>query len=176
MKKPAHISVQEYVTIGVFAALLAVLSQIAVPTPSGVPLTLQTFAVALCGFVLGFRRGILAVLCYLLMGAIGLPVFANFRGGFFLFVGPTGGFLIGFLFLAALCDAKHLWLAGIGLVICHLLGAMQYAFVAGVGLSQSVAAVTLPYLLKDVASVVAARLAAGLIKNRLAAVAKRIVR
>lgn len=66
------------VMVGVFAAVLAVLSQISFPLPSDIPVTLQTFAVALCGYALGCKRGTLAVLVYIVLGAVGLPVFANF--------------------------------------------------------------------------------------------------
>lgn len=75
------------VMVGVFAAVLAVLSQISFPLPSGIPVTLQTFAVALCGYALGCKRGTLAVLVYIVLGAVGLPVFANFSGGFGSLVG-----------------------------------------------------------------------------------------
>ena len=60
------------VMVGVFAAVLAVLSQISFPLPSGIPVTLQTFAVALCGYALGCKRGTLAVLVYIVLGAVGL--------------------------------------------------------------------------------------------------------
>ena len=67
------------VMVGVFAAVLAVLSQISFPLPSGIPVTLQTFAVALCGYALGCKRGTLAVLVYIVLGAVGLPVFFLLR-------------------------------------------------------------------------------------------------
>lgn len=91
------------VMVGVFAAVLAVLSQISFPLPSGIPVTLQTFAVALCGYALGCKRGTLAVLVYIVLGAVGLPVFANFSGGFGSLVGLAGGYIYGFLPMAALC-------------------------------------------------------------------------
>ena len=81
------------VMVGVFAAVLAVLSQISFPLPSGIPVTLQTFAVALCGYALGCKRGTLAVLVYIVLGAVGLPVFANFSGGFGSLVGLAGGYI-----------------------------------------------------------------------------------
>ena len=84
------------VMVGVFAAVLAVLSQISFPLPSGIPVTLQTFAVALCGYALGCKRGTLAVLVYIVLGAVGLPVFANFSGGFGSLVGLAGGYIYGF--------------------------------------------------------------------------------
>ena len=87
----------------VFAALLAVLSQIAIPMPWGIPFTLQTFAVALCGYVLGPAWAPVAVGVYLALGAVGLPVFSGFAGGAASLLNVTGGFLWGFLPMALLC-------------------------------------------------------------------------
>lgn len=87
-----------------FAALVAVcaiLPSINVAGP--VPITLQTFGVLLSGAVLGARRGFLAVLLYLVVGAAGLPVFSGGASGFGVFSGPTMGYLIGFPLGAALC-------------------------------------------------------------------------
>ena len=90
-------------TIGMFTAVLAVLSILQIPMPSGVPITLQTFAVALCGYVLGRKNGTLCVLLYLLLGFAGVPVFTGMTAGIGKLVGYTGGFLYGFLFLAFFC-------------------------------------------------------------------------
>ena len=79
-------------------ALITVCAWIAVP--SVVPFTLQTFAVAAAGGLLGAKRGTLSVLIYILLGAIGLPVFASFKSGAEVILGATGGYVIGFLFLA----------------------------------------------------------------------------
>lgn len=87
-----------------FAALIAVcaiLPALNVGTP--VPVTLQTFAVLLSGAVLGMRRGFLAVVLYLAVGAAGLPVFSGGAAGLAVFSGPSVGYLVGFPFAAALC-------------------------------------------------------------------------
>ena len=76
---------QRTVMAGVFAALLVVLSQVSIPLPTGIPVTLQTFAVALCGCVLGPAVGSAAVGVYLALGAVGVPVFAGFSGGCLLY-------------------------------------------------------------------------------------------
>lgn len=81
-------------------ALIAVCSWISIPTSP--PFTMQTFAVFLCAGLLGWKRGVAAVLCYLALGAAGLPVFSNFTGGIARLVGPTGGYLVGFVFTAFL--------------------------------------------------------------------------
>lgn len=96
--------VSDLALIATFAALLAVCSvSAALPIGvNGVPITLQTFAVLLCGAVLGARRGFLAVTLYLLVGAAGLPVFAAGAAGLAPFAGPTAGYLISFPFAAAI--------------------------------------------------------------------------
>jgi len=83
------------------SAFIALLSQVAIPLPfSPVPLTGQTFAVLLVGALLGGRRGGLSVILYLLEGVAGLPVFAGGAFGLARLVGPTGGYLVGFVVAA----------------------------------------------------------------------------
>ncbi|MGN8246310.1 biotin transporter BioY [Cellulomonas soli] len=89
--------------IATFAAFIAVCAILpGIPTPSGVPITLQTFAVILAGIVLGARRGTLAVLLYLAIGLAGLPVFAGGTGGTAVLAGPSVGYLLAFPLGAAL--------------------------------------------------------------------------
>lgn len=150
--------IQKLVLTGVFAALLAVLSQVSIPMPSGVPVTLQTFAVALCAYVLGWKLGTLAVAVYLALGAVGLPVFAGF----------SGGFLWGFLLMALLCGLGAqtgkpvfaLLLGALGIAVCHFCGVLQYAAVASAPFLESFLLVSAPYLLKDGISLALAYLAA----------------
>lgn len=160
--------VQKTVMTGVCAALLAVLSQISIPMPTGVPVTLQTFAVALCGYILGPGLGCLAVLVYLAVGAVGLPVFAEFSGGIGPFLGMSGGFMWGFFALSALCGlgmrfrnrAASVALGVAGLLACHVCGVVQFAFLTSSSFWQSALVASVPYLLKDVVSVAAACFAA----------------
>lgn len=84
-----------YVAIG--AALIAICSWISIPT--AVPFTLQTFAVFFVLLLLGGERGTLAILVYVLLGAVGVPVFAGFSGGIGILLGNTGGYILGFLFI-----------------------------------------------------------------------------
>lgn len=116
--------------IGIFAALIAICSWISVPTT--IPFTLQTLGVFLAAGVLGGRRGTLAVLVYLLLGLVGLPVFAGFTGGPGALVTPSGGYLIGFFFSALLMWAmerafgQKLPVLGVsmvlGLLVCYAFG------------------------------------------------------
>ncbi len=94
------------------SALVAGLAQVAIPLPfTPVPLTGQTFGVLLVGALLGGTRGGLAILVYLAEGAVGLPVFASGGAGLARLAGPTGGYLVGFLFAAFVVGflAKRGW-------------------------------------------------------------------
>lgn len=82
-----------YIALG--AALITICSWISIPT--AVPFTLQTFAVFAMLSLLGGKRGTLATLVYILLGAVGVPVFAGFTGGFGVILGSTGGYIVGFL-------------------------------------------------------------------------------
>lgn len=162
------VSTRTIVTIGMFAAIVSVLSILSIPTPSGVPVTLQTFAIALCGYALGSASGVTVTIVYILIGTVGVPVFAGMTGGPSWLAGYSGGFMWGFLFLSFLCGVgmkrKFVVLRIIfgmaGLLICHLIGIIQYAVVAGVPFRASFAAVSMPFLLKDAISVAGAYFAA----------------
>lgn len=176
MERARRFDVRSAVTAAMCAAVFAVLSQIMIPMPSGMPLTLQTFAAALCGCVLYARWGTAATAAYLLLGAVGLPVFAGFRGGFAVLIGPTGGFLWGFLPLTLLCGmgaakAKQRpiapFLFGIsGLLLCHMAGTAQFALLTERPLWQAFWLASAPYLIKDMLSVLGAFLVARYFRKR----------
>ena len=116
-----------------FAALLALCSWISVPL-ADIAFTLQTFGIFLTLGLLGGKRGSLAILLYLLLGAAGLPVFSGFRGGLGMLLGATGGYLAGFLFsgfvywliTGLLGDKFRLSAMLAGLLSCYLFGTAWY--------------------------------------------------
>ena len=91
----AKIRTRDVAYIAIFTALMAVCSWISIPT--AIPFTLQTMAVFLAVGLLGGKRGTLAVTAYVLLGAVGAPVFANFSGGIGILLGQTGGYILGFI-------------------------------------------------------------------------------
>lgn len=101
--------IQELCMIGLFTATIVIMAQIAIPMPFGVPMTMQTFAITVAGIVLGSRNGTLSTFIYMLLGAIGLPVFANFTGGWQAFLGPTSGFIITFPLMAYIVGLGTEW-------------------------------------------------------------------
>ncbi len=95
MKKQIFLSLRQMTAIALMSVVLLLCSILTVP--SVVPFTLQTFGVALAVGLLGIKSGLLSVVAYFLLGLIGLPVFAGMQGGIGVLLGPTGGYLIGFL-------------------------------------------------------------------------------
>ena len=146
---------------GVLAAVMAVCAWISVPLGDQA-VSLQTFAIFLTLGLLGGKRGSATVAVYLLLGAAGAPVFAGFRGGFGVLLGPTGGFLWGFAAAALLywLLEKHLkpWLCmGVGMVLCYACGTAWYYFIyAQGGLWPVLMTCVLPYLVPDVVKILLA--------------------
>ena len=152
----------DLVYIALFAVLISVCSWIAVPSP--VPFTLQTFAVFLAVGLLGGKRGTLAVLVYLLLGAVGIPVFASFNAGIGVLLGPTGGYLLGFLLSALtywLTTARlgtglpvRICAMALGLMICYAFGTawfmVVYAQASGpITLTKALSWCVVPFLIPD---------------------------
>jgi biotin transport system substrate-specific component len=148
--------------IAIFAVIMAICSWISIPMT--VPFTLQTFGVFIAVGVLGGKRGTMAVLVYILLGAVGIPVFAGFSGGIGSLLGTSGGYIIGFLF-----SALAMWgiekLAGrkpvvqiismvIGLVICYVFGTIWFMVVyarnsGAVGLGTVLGWCVIPFIIPD---------------------------
>lgn len=163
-----------------FAAIIAVLTIIPLPFNFlGVPMTLQTFAVAFCGFMIGWKLGLGAVGIYIFMGAVGIPVFSDLQGGFQKLIGPTGGFLYGFLIMVFFCGLsfhfqQHIlrWVFGIllgvvGLLFCHLCGVLQLAAVNEISVWAAIRGASLPFLPKDIVSVALAYAISLFVRRRL---------
>lgn len=169
------ITTVEIVSVGMFAAVLAVLSQIAIPMPTGLPITLQTFAVALTGVVLSWRLGTASTLVYILLGAVGVPVFAEFSGGIQILLNYSGGFIWGFIMMVLLCGIGTLMknkiggtlLGIVGLFACHLFGVIQFMIVMKMGFLESFLMASAPYLIKDVISVILGFVVGSAIRARL---------
>ena len=162
---------REMVLAALFAALTAVCSWISIPILA-VPFTLQTFAIELALFCLGGRTGFLAIAVYLALGMAGAPVFSGFSGGPGTLLGPTGGYLIGFLatgLIWALGERRfnaNRWtrLGGMSLAVaaCYAIGTIWFYCVYGQGHGMSIGAVlsvcVAPFLIPDAGKMILAEL------------------
>lgn len=156
------LSVKEMVFIAMFSVLIAVCSWISIPTT--VPFTLQTFGIFCAVGMLGGKRGSLAVLVYILLGAVGIPVFAGFSHGIGALLGATGGYIIGFLFLALaywvmtslLGEKLPVVIAAmvLGLLICYAFGTIWFMIVyaknnEAVGMWTALGWCVFPFIIPD---------------------------
>lgn len=132
-----NMKVKEIVLIGIMAAVCCVLGPWSIPI-GAIPVSLQVVAVCLCSYVLGAKKGTLAVVIYILLGLAGLPVFSGFSGGAAKLLGPTGGYIIGFIFMAFISGffverygsgKIYMQVIGLlsGLAVCYLFGTVWFA-------------------------------------------------
>ena len=166
MKNAPLADIHQLVWTALMAALIGAGAYINLPI-GPVPFTLQTFFVTLAGFVLGPRRGVLAVALYLLAGTIGLPVFSGGKSGLGHLLGPTGGFLFGFLASAFVSGLAHdadeplPWVRGmvfglIGMLVLFTMGAAWLKFSLSFTWAKAWAAGVPPFVLGGVIKVAAA--------------------
>lgn len=155
--------------VALSAAVITVCAWISIP--AAVPFTLQTFAVCMTAGLLGLKRGTLTIVVYLLMGAVGLPVFTGFRGGLGAIFGTTGGYLAGFLLTALIvgfCSdrfgRKLPVLAvsmSLGMAVCYAFGTVWYLFLyikntGPVGVGTVLSWCVIPFIIPDLLKIAAA--------------------
>lgn len=148
--------------IALFTVLIIISAWISIPT--AVPFTMQTFGVFAAITILGGRRGTVSILIYILLGAVGLPVFSGFKGGFGALFGQTGGFIFGFLFSALLMwgmeklfgkKSQVLLISMLlGLFLCYAVGTLWFVYIYGknmgeVGIGIVLGWCVLPFLIPD---------------------------
>ena len=165
-KHPA-ITLKQLTLIGVMTAVMCLLSPFSIPIPfSPVPITLATLGLYIIAYVLGTKLGTISCLIYLLLGAVGLPVFSSFSGGFAKIAGPTGGYLLGYLFLSAITGffierfSGKLVFAVIGMIvgtaICYAFGTLWLAAQMQLTFPQALATGVIPYLPGDAIKIIIA--------------------
>ena len=157
------------VYVAMFAAIITICAQIQIPT--AVPFTLQTLGVFVASAMLGWKRGTLSVAVYILLGLIGVPVFAGFSGGAGVLFGLTGGYIIGFLFTAFIvgfmCNklGRKLWVLALsmalGLLACYVFGTVWFMLIynytmGSISLVSALGMCVVPFLLFDAIKIAAA--------------------
>ena len=149
-----------YMALG--AVIITVCSWISIPTT--VPFTMQTFAVFCILGLLGGKRGTISILVYILLGAVGVPVFAGFSGGFGIIIGPTGGYIVGFILMGLLywlieaLFGTKLYIRIIamlaGLLVCYAFGTAWFMIVYArqtgpMTLGAALASCVVPFIIPD---------------------------
>ena len=151
--------------IALMSAVICVLAPIAIPVPmSPVPISPATFVVYLTAVLLGTKKGTVSVLVYLLLGMVGLPVFSGFSGGIGVLLGPTGGYLIGYLPCALVIGMlikrgfRSIPSMVLGTLVCYLFGTIWFlaVMVGAYTWKQAILICIVPYLLFDAVKIFAA--------------------
>ena len=176
-KKRSSISVREMTAAAMMTAVTAVCAWISVP--ANVPFTLQTFAVFAAVLILGARGSLLSITAYLLLGAVGVPVFAGFKGGTGILLGNTGGYLIGFIFIPLIClgveklfGRKLIFTIPaliIGLFVCYTFGTAWFIHVStkAVTVRQALKWCVIPFIIPDIAKLALAAVLSVRVRKRI---------
>lgn len=178
MKPKRPVEIKAYVYIALMAVLICVCSWITIP--SMVPFTMQTFAVFCALLLLGGKKGTAAIGLYLFMGLIGLPVFSGFRGGIAHLIGPTGGYIIGFLFSGIIYTLLEPLLSGrkalrwivlaLSQIVCYLIGTLWFITIYGIqdinySFLSALSLCVLPFIIPDCIKMVLAVILCNRIKK-----------
>ena len=175
--------VKSIAEVALAAVLITVCSWITVPFPS-VPFTLQVFGVYMAVFALGGLKGTLAVAVYIALGLIGVPVFSGFKPGLPTLLGPTGGYIWGFLLSALFCwlaeavlikkptALKTLAAAFGSLLVCYAFGTGWFVYVyaknsGGIGVWTALTLCVLPYIIPDAIKILGAYKLSQIVKKRV---------
>ena len=170
-------SVQKMAIIALMTAVLCILAPISIPVfISPVPISLGVLAIYLTAYVLSPLDATISVIIFILLGTFGLPVFSGYSGGLSKLVGPTGGYIIGFLFTVYISSLFIHMKKGIifdvigmitGLALCYILGTIWFSYQQGKGFIASLLLCVVPFLIGDAIKIIVAVILGTQINKRL---------
>ena len=171
-------SVRKMAIIALMTAVLCILAPISIPVfISPVPVSLGVLAVYLTAYVLSPVDALISVIIFILLGTFGLPVFSGYSGGLSKLVGPTGGYIIGFLFTVYISSLFIHMKKGIifdvigmitGLALCNILGTIWFSYQQGKGFIASLLLCVVPFLIGDAIKIIVAVILGTQLNKRLA--------
>lgn len=163
--------------IGLMSAITCVMGPLSIPLFNLVPITLLHLAIYFTIYILGMKKGTISYCIYLLIGLVGLPVFSSFTGGPGKLLGPTGGYLIGFIFLALISGffiekwGNNMLLCMVGMIlgaiVCYTFGTIWLAYQAHMNFGAALWAGVIPFIPGDLVKIIIAMLFGPQIRNRL---------
>lgn len=180
MSNPAAVSAQRskiynMTTTAVMTAVICVLAPLAVPI-GPVPISLTNLAVYFALYILGWKLGTLSYVIYLLLGMFGAPVFSGFAGGMGKLLGPTGGYIIGFIPMAVIgglaierFTRRGLHFAGmvLGTLVCYAFGTAWFCYTAHMAAIPALSVAVFPFIPGDLAKILLAMTLGPVIRERL---------
>lgn len=177
-KNAQHSGAARIALVGLMAAVICILSPWTIPLPvSPVPLSLATLAIYFTVYVLGAKLGTLSTLIYILLGFVGLPVFSGFSAGPAKLLGPTGGYIIGYLFMALICGffidrfLNKIYMCFFGMVlgtaVLYAFGTAWLMYQGHLSLTAALTAAVIPFLPGDLVKIIIVMLLGPVIRKRL---------
>ena len=178
-EKKLSFTTKEMVLTAMFAAIMAICSWISIPIGE-ISITLQTFAIFCALGILGGRNSLFSILVFILLGAVGLPVFSGFKGGLGVLTGPTGGYILGFIFMGLIYMAGEklfgkklavqIILMLIGLAVCYAFGTAWFIYVFSKGgnamsISKALKLCVTPFIPFDIVKLVIALIITDRVKK-----------
>ena len=165
-----HMSTAQMTVTALMTAITCILAPMALPIPiSPVPISLTNLVIFFMAYILGMKLSVASYVLYLLLGTVGLPVFSGFSGGVGKLLGPTGGYLIGFIFLAAISgffvEKFPTKIYIIGMAICYIFGTAWLAGQLGMSFVAALGVGVIPYLPGDTAKIIIAIIAGPQIRK-----------
>ncbi|MDD4565382.1 MAG: biotin transporter BioY [Eubacteriales bacterium] len=173
-----NISTTNLTLIALMTAVTCILGPLSIIIPvSPVPITFTNLAIFFTVILLGLKKGTISYLVYLLIGFVGVPVFSNFTGGPAKLMGPTGGYLIGFIFLALIAGffvdkysgKVHMYIVGmvLGMIVTYALGTGWLAVQANMTFEAALFAGVIPYLPGDIIKIIIAAIIGPAVKKQI---------
>ena len=173
-----HTKTQKLTLIALMAAVICILGPLSIAIPiSPVPISFTNLAIYLAVMILGWKWGTLSYLVYLMVGFVGLPVFSAFTAGPGRLLGPTGGYLVGYLLLAFIGgmfiekSKGNPVVSAVGLVLgdaaCYVLGTAWFVFQMQCELGYALSVCVYPFIALDLAKIVVSCIVGALLRKRL---------
>jgi biotin transport system substrate-specific component len=169
-------NIYQMANIGLMAAVICILGPLSIPI-GVVPISFTNLAIYIVLYALGMKKGSVSYIIYMLIGFVGLPVFSNFSSGPSKLLGPTGGYIIGFFFMALIAGffidkyfAKwYLCIVGmiLGTAVCYIIGSLWLAYQAHLTTSKAFAVGVIPFITGDLIKILIASIVGPLIRKRL---------
>jgi biotin transport system substrate-specific component len=174
MKKKSNI--YQMAIIGVMAAVICILGPLSIPI-GVIPISFTNLAIYFILYTLGMKKGTISYIIYMLIGFVGIPVFSGFTGGPSKLFGPTGGYIIGFFFMAliagffidAFFDKWYLCFIGmiLGTAVCYVFGTIWLSYQAHISLGSALAAGVIPFIPGDLTKILIATFIGPQIRRQL---------
>jgi biotin transport system substrate-specific component len=174
MEKKSNI--YQMANIGLMAAVICILGPLSIPI-GVVPISFTNLAIYIVLYAIGMKKGSVSYIIYMLIGFVGIPVFSNFSGGPSKLLGPTGGYIIGFLFMALIAGffidkyfAKwYLCIVGmaLGTAVCYVFGTLWLSYQAHLTASRAFAVGVIPFIPGDLGKILIASIIGPQIRKRL---------